>query len=144
MHVSKLSLSEKNIFFVFLNKLSELSCMCFHCFLLCRGGSMRENACRRLGRFREGLRVPQHPSREFHSVWLSRNLIRELLQEVCRCSIGCSVIFYKMFRNGILEDGWREKDEGVGMEVGQGFEVVQGLVDGVERRCRWMNLFKEG
>jgi len=28
-----------------------------------------------------------------------------------------SVIFYKMFRNGILEDEWREKDEGVGIEV---------------------------
>jgi len=28
-----------------------------------------------------------------------------------------SVIFYRMFKNGILEDGWRKKDEGVGMEV---------------------------
>ena len=25
--------------------------------------------------------------------------------------------FYRMFRNGIFEDGWRKEDEGVGMEV---------------------------
>ena len=48
-----------------------------------------------------------------------------------------------MFRNGILEDGWMKKDEGVGMEVGKGLEVVQDLVDGVEDRCRWLDLFKE-
>jgi len=45
-----------------------------------------------------------------------------------------SVIFYRLFRNGILEDGWRRKDEGVSMEVGQGCEEVQDLVDGAEER----------
>jgi len=39
-----------------------------------------------------------------------------------------------MLRNGILEDGRREKDEGVSMEVGQGCEEVQDLVDGAEER----------
>ena len=45
-----------------------------------------------------------------------------------------SIIFYKMFKNGILEDGWIEKGEGVSMEVGQGCEEVQELVDGAEER----------
>ena len=51
-----------------------------------RGGSRRRKAWKRLGRFRGGLRSPEHPSREFHKVWLSRNLICELIQEVCRGS----------------------------------------------------------
>jgi len=29
-----------------------------------------------------------------------------------------SVILYRMFKNEILEDGWREKGEGVNVEVG--------------------------
>ena len=43
-----------------------------------------------------------------------------------------SVIFYRMFRNGILEYGWMEKDEGVGMEVKSGCEEVQELENGAE------------
>jgi hypothetical protein len=35
-------------------------------------------------------------------------------------STGCSVIFYRMFRNGILEDGWRKKVEEWSMEVDRG------------------------
>ena len=45
-----------------------------------------------------------------------------------------SVIFYRLFRNGILDDGWREKGEGVSMEGGQRCEEVQDLVDGVDER----------
>jgi len=40
-----------------------------------------------------------------------------VLQDVSGIFYRMSVIFYRMFRNGILEDGWRKKDKGVGMEV---------------------------
>ena len=93
--------SEKKHHFVFLSKLAELLCMCFNCFLLCRGGLAKGNACRRLGRVEEGLRGPYHPSIWFHNDRISRNHFRELLQEVYRGSTGCTVAstgcFYKMF-----------------------------------------------
>ena len=50
--------SEKKHLFIFLSKLAELLCMCFNCFLLCKGGLAKGNACRRLGRLEEGLRGP--------------------------------------------------------------------------------------
>ena len=48
-----------------------------------------------------------------------------------------------MFRKGILEDGWRKKDEGVGMEVRQRCEEVQDLGNGAEEWRGWLDLFKE-
>ena len=47
-----------------------------------------------------------------------------------------------MFRNGILEDGWRKKGEEVGMKVRQGCEEVQDLVDGAKEWRGWLDLFK--
>jgi len=70
------------------------------------------NAWERLGRLREGLRGPLHPSRESHKVWLPRNHVYELLLEVCRGSTRCFRNFYRKFRisigcfeNRILDDG---------------------------------------
>ena len=36
------------------------------------------------------------------------------------------------------------EDASMDMEVGYRSEVAQGLVDGVVRRCRWLNWLKEG
>jgi len=41
-----------------------------------------------------------------------------------------------MFRNGILEHGWREKDGGMSMEVKYGCRGVQDLEDGFEEWCK--------
>jgi len=46
-----------------------------------------------------------------------------------------------MFRNGILEHGWREKDGGMSMEVKWGCEEVWDLVDEAKER---LDLFKDG
>jgi len=66
---------------------------------LCRDGSRDEMLWERLGWYREGLRDPWNPFREFHKVWMPCNRVYELLQEVCRgfyrkfrISTGCSVI----------------------------------------------------
>jgi len=63
------------------------------------------NAWERLERLREGLRGPLHPSIESHKVWLPRNHVYELLQEVCRGFTGCFRNFYRKFRSstGSLE-----------------------------------------
>ena len=104
--------SEKKHLFVFLSKLAELLCMCFNCFLLCKGGLAKGNDCRRLGRLEECLRGPYHPSREFHIVWLSRNRFRELLREVCRGSTGCSVLSTRCSKMGFWRvDGERKVEK---------------------------------
>ena len=48
-----------------------------------------------------------------------------------------------MFRNGILEDGWRKKYEGVGMEVREGCEDVRDLVNEAEEWLRRLGWFKD-
>ena len=71
-----------------------------------------------VGRVQRG---PKGSLKPFQRVWLSRNLIRELLQEICRgstgcsrISTGCSIIFYRMFRKvdfrGWMEEKWWESE----------------------------------
>lgn len=75
--------------------------------------------------FKEGLRGPQHPPIEYHQVLLSRNLIREPLQEVCRGSTGCLRFSTRCLEfstgcseMGFLVEEWRGKSEGVSVKVG--------------------------
>ena len=57
--------------------------------------------------------------------WASTGSLQEFYTMYCG--------FYRMFRNGIFEDGWLMEDAWMVMEVGWGFEVTQELMDGVVR-----------
>ena len=105
--------------------------------------------CRRkesLGKVGEARRGPQRSLASVHkgssrseaqqpSEWPPTWCLQGILQETQEFLQEGLQFFYRMFWNGMFEDGWLMEDAWMVMEVGWGSEVTQELMDGVVRWC---------
>ena len=98
----------------------------------------------RLGKVGEARRGPQRSSASVHrgssrseaqqpSEWPPTGCLQGILQETQGFLQEGLQFFYRMFWNGMFEDGWLMEDAWMVMEVGWGSEVTQELMDGVVR-----------